>query len=140
LLDKVGIQDEIKRIRDDRLKRSTIASPEEILEMLTAHMRTLPNELVDENNNFIPLSKLTRDQAAAIAGIKVKRRMIPNGENPPIVEDTIEYKLVDRLKAAEMLARHHELFDKDNRQKPTGTGAGLLVALPAGVTNMSLVE
>jgi phage terminase small subunit len=64
LLGRVGVQDEMKRIRDARLKSSTIATSEEVLEALTQQLRTLPNELVDkETGELLPLSKMTRDQA-----------------------------------------------------------------------------
>jgi hypothetical protein len=126
----------MRRIRDDRLKRSTIASPEEILEALTLQMRTLPNELVDRMTGcFIPLKDMTRDQAQAIAGFKFKRRTYESNGNL-VVEDTIEYKLVDRLRAADMLAKHHGLYDKDNQQKAVENQH--LVAYPVG--EMTLEE
>ena len=116
LVAKVGVQAEFKRIRDTRLKSSTIASSEEILETLTQQMRTLPNQLVDENGAPIPLNKLTRDQAQAIAGYKETSRAIAAG-NDVITETKREYKLIDRQKAAELLARWLGLFEKDNEQQ-----------------------
>jgi phage terminase small subunit len=116
LVDQRGVQDWMKRIRDSRLKRSTIATPEEILETLTQQIRTLPNELVNENGEFIALHKLTRDQAQAIAGYKETSRVITAGDDI-ITETKREYRLVDRQKAAEMLAKHHGLLEKDNMQQ-----------------------
>jgi phage terminase small subunit len=131
LLDRVGVQKEIKQIRDSRFKRSTIATPEEVLEALTQQLRTLPNELVNPmTGDLISLKDMTRDQAAAIAAYKVKQRTYQKGETP-VTEDTIEYKLVDRLKAAEMLARHHGIFEKRSQQKPSSENASL-VAYPSG--------
>jgi hypothetical protein len=115
LVAKVGVQAEFKRIRDTRLKSSTIASSEEILETLTQQMRTLPNELMADGA-LIPLEKMTRDQAQAIAGVKETRKAIASGDDV-ITETKLEYKLVDRQKAAEMLAKHHGLFEKDNKQQ-----------------------
>ncbi len=130
LVDKVGIQDEFKRIRDRRRRMSTIASPEEILEALTAVVRTLPNELVDSDGNLVPLNKLTRDQAQLIAGYKTKRRT-QHTDDGPVTEDSIEYKLTDRLKAAEMIGRNLGIFEKDNRQQAPNTNL-TLVAYPTG--------
>jgi hypothetical protein len=103
---------------------------------LTAVVRTLPNELMDEAGNLIPLNKLTRDQAQMIAGYKHKQRSVDTDDGP-VTEDTIEYKLTDRLKAAEMIGRHHGIFEKDNRQKPSGENTRL-VAYPLG--EMSLEQ
>jgi len=131
LVDQRGVQDWLKRIRDARLARSTIATPEEILEALTQQLRVTPDELADKKTGeLIPLHKLTRDQAQAIAGAKVKRRTYES-DGDAVTEVTIEYKLVDRLKAAEMLGRHHGIFEKDNRQKPPGENTRL-VAYPLG--------
>jgi phage terminase small subunit len=130
LLGRVGIQSEFKRLRYQRLKHSTIATPEEILETLTTQIRTLPNELMDDKGTLIPLNQLDRDKAQAIAGLKFKRRTYVQ-DDEPVTEDTIEYKLVDRQKAAEMLGKHHGIFEKDNRQKAEA-GSVRLVAYPLG--------
>ena len=137
MLDKVGIQIEFERIRKRRRRLSTIASPEEILEALTAIMCTLPNELMDEAGNLIPLNMLSRDQAQLIAGYKHKQRSFDTDDGP-VIEDTIEYRLTDRLKAIEMIGRHHGIFEKDNRQKAIDPGDKRLVAFP--LTEMSIEE
>ena len=137
LVDRIGVQAEFTRIRERRRRLSTIASPEEVLETLTAVLRTLPSELMDEAGDLIPLNKLTRDQAQLIAGYKSKRRTYAE-DDTPVTEDTIEYKLTDRLKAAEMIGRHHGVFEKDNRQKAVEPGANRLVAFP--LTEMSIEE
>jgi len=137
LLDRVGVQVEFRRIRDRRSKLSTIASAEEILEALTAVVRTLPNELMDDNGKLVPLNELTRDQAQMIAGYKTKRRTFDT-EDGPVTESTIEYKLADRLKAVEMIGRHHGIFEADNHQKAPDPGAQRLVAFPVG--DLSLEE
>lgn len=129
LCDRLGVQKEMERIRDLRLKRSTIASPEEVLETLTQQMRMLPNELMADGA-LIHLDKMTRDQAHAVAGMKETRRTIPAGEGV-ITETKLEYKLVDRQKAADMLARHHGMYERDNeQQKPEAPQH--LVAFPVG--------
>jgi hypothetical protein len=135
-LDRVGVQDEIERIRERRRRVSTIASPEEVLEVLTTVLRTLPNELMDEFGNLILLKDLTPDQAQMIAGFKNKQRTFDT-EDGPVTEATIEYKLADRLKAAEMIGRHHGIFEKDKRQKADGSDKRL-VAYPLG--NLTLEE
>jgi len=115
LLDRVGVQGEMRRLRDERVKKSTIAGPIEVLEILSAQIRTLPNQLFAEDGSLIPIHKLTDEQAHAVAGVKTTRRTKAIG-NGTITETSINYKLVDRIRAAEMLARHHGLFERDNQQ------------------------
>jgi phage terminase small subunit len=136
LLDNAGIQKEMERIRDLRLKRSTIASPEEILEAITTEIRTLPCDLVDDTGTVIPLHKMTREQAHAIAGVKFKTRtyLIDDEE---VIEVTIEYKLTDRQKAMEQIAKYHGLFEKDNKQQKSDEPARF-VMMPSG--DMTLEE
>lgn len=130
-----GVQEEMRKLRDERAAQSTIAGPVEVLEVLSQQLRTLPNELM-AGGELIPLDKMTREQAQAVAGAKTRTRNIVNGEDV-ITEVTLEYKLVDRQKAAEILAKHHGLFEKDNAQKPDPAPVAL-VAMPTGP--MSLEE
>ena len=130
LLDRVGVQKEMELIRDFRLKRSTIMSPEELLETLTTEARTLPNELVDGTGKILPLYQMSRQQAHAIAGIKYKTRTMTI-DDKEVVEETIEYKLTDRQKAKEMLAKYHGLYEKDHEQKAPDV-PNRLVAYPLG--------
>jgi hypothetical protein len=58
----------------------------------------------------------------------VKRRAYES-DRDPVTEDSLDYKLVDRVKVAEILGRHHGIFEKGNLQKP-GEGNGRLVAYP----------
>ena len=131
LLEKVGIKREMKRVKNARLKSSTVASPEEVLETLTQQIRTLVTDLTNKTTgDFILPKDLTRDQAQAIAGFKIKRRIIPNGDKVPIIEDTIEYKLIDKLKALEMLGKFYGLF-KPKDQEPLDDGRPqILVGYP----------
>jgi phage terminase small subunit len=136
LLDNAGIRIEMQRIRDLRLKRSTIMSPEELLEALTSESRTLITDLVDDTGKVTPLNKMTREQAHAIAGVKIKTRtMMIDGEE--VVEETIEYKMTDRQKAKEQLAKYHGLFEKDNKQQAP-TEPTRFVMMPSG--DLTLLE
>jgi phage terminase small subunit len=137
LLDKVGIQNEMKRVRDARLNSSTIATPVEILESISQQLRMLPNALVGEDGELIPIHQLSRDQAAAIANFKDTKRIIKSGKNV-ITETRREYRLIDRLKAAEMLAKYHGLFKRERKQQTPPDNPVKLVAMPCG--EMTLAE
>jgi hypothetical protein len=132
LLDNVGIRSEIERIRTEKRGNPKIATADEVLERLTTVIRVLPNKLVADGE-LIPLDQLTDELAQAVAGFEVIDRIVPGkGDGAkPVTERRTKYKLIDRLRALELLARYHGLFDKDNRQKaPTAPQA--LVAFPTG--------
>jgi phage terminase small subunit len=115
LLGRVGVQEVMRRLRDERAKLSTVASPVEILETLTAQMRMLPNKLT-VGNDFIPLSEMTDEQSHSVVGYKNITKTIQAGDDT-ITESRIEYKFVDRTRVAVELAKHHGLFEKDNEQQ-----------------------
>jgi hypothetical protein len=120
-LDHVGVQKWIERIRQQR-RKADAAPPEEVLAYLTAIMRGNPIELErtrDEGGGLKDLCDIDPETTLAlIAGVKSKTRFIQNGDGDPITEHTIEYKLVDRLKAAQLLAEHHGLLgDPKKRHK-----------------------
>jgi len=136
LVGKSGIQAEMRRLRDERAQMSTIVSPVEALELLSAQARTLPDVFVDESGAIVPLKCGEKDRAAAVAGIKETRRTIASGEDV-ITETKMEYKLIDRTKALELICKHHGLFEKDNeQQKPEAPVQ--LVAMPSG--DLTLAE
>lgn len=64
--------------------------------------------LFDEHGNMKPLSTLTEEQAACIGGFEV---LIKNAKAGDGVTDTIhKFKLWDKPKALEMLAKHFALL------------------------------
>jgi phage terminase small subunit len=132
LVDNGGVRAEIERIKAEKKGNPNIATADEVLEALTTQLRVLPNMLFDpETKELISPADMDNRQASAVAGYKVKRRVIPgHGEDAePEVETTYEYRLVDRQEAAELLGKYYGVFDKDNRQKaPTAPQA--LVAFP----------
>jgi hypothetical protein len=97
-------------------------------------LRMLPNKLFhpDAQERLSP-AEMTDYEAQALASYKAKTRVIPGHgtDAESIIETTYEYKLVDRKRAAELLARYHGLFDKDNRQRAPQVPQAL-VAFPSG--------
>lgn len=128
LLDCPVVQEEMRRIREQRVKRSTIASPEEVLEAVTLVLRADPRTLFDGGRAVQP-DALPRETAAAVSAVKLIRG--PAGE-------TCEYRLADRLRAAELLCKHHGLFATDNLQRGMAEAAVKLVGLPT--EDLSLEE
>ena len=134
LLETPGIRREIERIKEEKRGNPKIATADEVLEALTLQLRMLPNKLFHpDTKELISPADMTDNQAQALAGYKAKTRVIPGHgtDAEPIIETTYEYKLVDRQRAAELLARYHGLFDKDNRQRAPQVPQAL-VAFPTG--------
>jgi hypothetical protein len=138
LVDKRGIQVEIEAIRVAAGENPKICSADEILEMLSMQARMLPNKLFNpQTKELINPVDMTDAQAQAIAGYKVRRRII-RGEkegDDPSVEITYEFKLVDRQVALIRLGMWWGLFEKDNRQRAPTTPQ-TLVAFPTGVLSL----
>jgi phage terminase small subunit len=141
LVVKGGIAKEIEAIKAEKRANPKIASADEVLEALTTQIRMLPNKLFDpETKELIKMADMDDRQAQAIAGYKMTQRVIPGSgeEGQPEVETRYEVKLVDRLRALEMLCRWHGIWEKDNRQRAAPTTPVALVAFPTG--ELSLEE
>jgi phage terminase small subunit len=126
------IQQIMQRIRDERIASSTIATPGEVLEVLTSQLRALPDKLVDEHGNFIPLSQLDKNVLHGIAGVKTRSKTTKTKAGEEITETTWEYKLADRTRVAELLSKHHGLFEKDNTQQKADPTQVNFVMMPTG--------
>jgi phage terminase small subunit len=138
LVAKRGIAEEIEAIKLEKRGNPNILTTDEVLETLTTQIRILANQLIDKDSGeFIPIDKLDSRTAQAIAGFEViERILMGDGENA-VLERKTKYKLVDRLRALEMLGRYWGIFEKDNKSK-TPTVPVALVAFPAAP--MTLVE
>ncbi len=121
LLDHPNVQKEMRRIREQRASRSTIAGPEEVLEAVTMILRADPRGLFSGGEAIVP-DRLPKELAVAITG--VKNATTASGDR------RFEYRLADRLRAAEMLARHYGLFETDNFQRGAAEVAARLVGFP----------
>lgn len=139
LLDNARIQQFIEAIRARRRKKS-VCGPEETLELISAVARGNPKSLFDAGALIEDVSTIEDDTVRSlIGGIKQKTRITYGGkDNDPTVEKTLEFKLLDRLKAQELLAKHHGLLtEKDDRIKG-GIDIKVLVGYP--VQPMALDE
>jgi phage terminase small subunit len=65
-------------------------------------------QLFDAKGRLRPLHELPADVRAAIASVKISKKNLTAGDG--VVEDVIEVKLWDKLRAVEMAAKHHGLL------------------------------
>jgi phage terminase small subunit len=132
LVHRPKIQQLMRKIRDARIAASTIATPEEVLETLTSQSRALPDGLVDAKGEFKPLNELDKSVLHSIIGVKKRSRTTTSKSGESVTETTWEYKLADRTRAAEILAKHHGLFEKDNAQQKADATNISFVMMPTG--------
>lgn len=88
-----------------------------------------PRKLFDNRGNPLPITELSDDVAAAIAGLKV--REMPMGEDGQMAT-VIEYKLADKNAGLEKLMKYLGAYEKDNKQK----NESLADALMAGINRV----
>jgi phage terminase small subunit len=116
LLTKANIQALIEKLQAERTKKLDITA-ERILSELSkmAFSNMLDYVGVKDGDAYIDLSKLTRDQAAAIQEITVDEYMEGRGEGARNIKRT-RFKLADKRGSLELLGKHVRLFtDKETR-------------------------
>jgi phage terminase small subunit len=130
LLDNRVIQQHIEAIRARRRKKS-VCGPEETLELVSAVARGNPHDLlIDGDLNDQPATIPAEVMQRLVGGIKQKTRVIYGGkDDEPTVEKTIEYKLLDRVKAQQILMQHHGLLVDESKNK-TQVDIKVLVGYP----------
>ena len=104
------------RIAELSEKRSeaTGRKAEDVVRRLWQIVEVDPRRAFDENGNMLHPSKLPDDIAAALASLEVG--------------DAIKIKLNDRMKALDLLGRHHALFVE--RIEQTTTHAKVVIQIP----------
>lgn len=103
-LSKPAIADAIARAMAERSRRTGLAADRvlhELGRMALGDPRTLFRD-----GKLVPVDQLTADDAALVAGVKVKLApgVDENGER--IIEEFVEVKLVDKLAAIQLCMRH----------------------------------
>jgi len=118
LLDRTRVQQFIRAIRTNRLRKE-VATADEVLSRMTSILRANPKDLVGEDDRLISLAQLPDDKVQSmIAGVKQRTRVAQGKEDGTVIlESTLEYKLLDKIKVLEMLAKYHGLYEDDLRPK-----------------------
>ena len=109
MLAKVNIQDFIKKLIQEQIKRTEITA-DKVVEEFAKVAFANSKDYYNKNNHLIAVPDLSDDKAAAIAEITFRK--IPGGQ-----EDEIKYRLHSKIQALDALAKHTGAYEKDNRQK-----------------------
>jgi phage terminase small subunit len=74
---------------------------------------------VDERGRIRPIRDLTPDQAAAVKEIKTKSRIVKKADDATVVEEETTLKLVDKVRALQLLARHTGALRENAQEQQT---------------------
>lgn len=123
LLSKVHIQDAIAKLRKKRAQRYEISAENVLAEYAKIGFSNM-DDYVDTETNDLPvidMAGLTRDQLAAVSEITVDTRYEYEGRGADRecvgTIDRVKFKLYDKTKGLDALAKNLGLFEKDNSQK-----------------------
>jgi phage terminase small subunit len=96
--------------------KGAVMTAQEVLETLTRIARANMQDYVGADDVILPVQSLTRDQAAAIGERTVEHYTEGRGEDAREVR-RVKFKLADRLRALELLGKHHELFTERHKHE-----------------------
>lgn len=111
-LRKPNIVRRIDELLDEQRKKAELSA-----EIVVSELRQMGEynvqDFLDKDNCIVDLTTLPRSHTKAIAGIKSKVTILPNGSKQVVTE----LKFVDRRASWVDLGRHVGIFEKDNSQR-----------------------
>lgn len=107
LLTNAAIAAAIAAGASKRLERVGLTA-DVVLEAIRRQVVADVRELFDEQGNLRPITKLTAEQAAMVAGLEVVKRNLTAGDGE--IDTIIKVKLTDRGRYVEMAAKHFGLL------------------------------
>jgi len=78
-----------------------------------------PRNFFDKDDNLKRIVDLDDDSAAALAGMDIQIRFTKNKDGEPVKDMVKKIKLIDKRGALDSVAKHLNMFDKDNNRKVT---------------------
>ena len=109
MLGNVGIRRAVDEAREARLKRVDHTADEVVREIGRVAFADI-REAYDDNSRLLAVKEFPDDVAASVASIRTTKQNLTVGDGKQ--EDVIELKRWDKLKALDMLAKHHNLYEK----------------------------
>jgi phage terminase small subunit len=114
---KVGIQNEIARLKSERSERTLIKADDVVLELAKIGFSNIEDYLtVDEDGetHLKSFDDIERSVLAAIESIKISTT---KNKDDSREYTTTQFKLCSKLNALEQLGKHLGIYQKDNEQK-----------------------
>jgi phage terminase small subunit len=115
----------IEYLRQQQLANMGI-SGDRVLKELARLAFVDPRKMYDEDGCLKPMHEMDDDTAAAISAVDTKEIFEKEGRETKYVGDQKKVRLNDKTKALELIARHLNLFEKDNK-----SGASNVVVVTA---------
>lgn len=122
LLTKANVREALCEIDAELAERSRMTR-EEVLEYTVRVAKFDPARMFDETGHLLPIDRMPADVRTAIASVEVDELqdrtasaqlsfalLDADGKPIPVAVRTRKIKLADRLKALDMLGRHHKLW------------------------------
>lgn len=119
LLRHPTVQAAIKREVEARKERLGVEADFVLRELLALASVDLA-DAYDDKGNLKPLREMPLEVRKAIAGVEVFEEFQGRGEQRTHIGNTRRVKLWDRLKALELLGKHHKLFSEQINVKVEG--------------------
>lgn len=126
---KVGIYNEIIRLKAERTGRTQITADNVVIELAKVAFSNLEDYMtVDENGemHLKDFETIDRERLAAIESIKVNMTKNKDGDREYV---TTQFKLHSKLNALEQLGKHLGVYQKDNEQQAPKETINLLVLI-----------
>ena len=101
--------------KQNELKEVTDISTQAILSELISHAYVDASKFIGLDPNQI--DQLTPAERRCIQAIRHKTRRYKQRDGTEVEDETIEFRLVDKQRALEMLSKYIGLFEADNKQK-----------------------
>jgi phage terminase small subunit len=112
----------------ERAADGAVMAAREVLEELTRLARANMQDYVGPDDIVVPMQSLTRDQAAAVQERTVEHYTEGGGDEAREVKK-IKFRLADKLRALELLGKHHALFTDRHVHEVGGIAERLAAAL-----------
>jgi phage terminase small subunit len=112
----------------EQAAQGAVMTAKEVLEELSKLARASMADYVGGDDIAVPIRSLTRDQAAAVQEHTVEHYTEGKGEDAREVRK-VKFKLVDKLRALELLGKHHALFTERHVHEFGGVAERLAAAL-----------
>lgn len=110
-LAKLHIQTRISELKKERVKRTKITADKVLRELASVGFSNI-QDFMNDDLTVRNIQILKRKHASAIASIKKTSFESESG-----VKTVIEFKLHDKIRALEDIAKHIGFFEADNKQK-----------------------